>query len=73
MAVNAVQKSLQNLEMIITSLEPSQATASRDVENLKTNTNDAAKKHLEFTESSENQQEKNKQAFANLHKENEAF
>ena len=58
MAVNAVQKSLQNLELRITSLETSHATASRDIENLKTSTNDAAKKHLE-SESLENQQEKN--------------
>ena len=73
MAVNAVQKSLQNLELRITSLETSHATASQDIENLKTSTNDAAKKHLDFTESLENQQEKTKQAFANLQKENEAF
>lgn len=72
-AVNAVQKSLQNLELKITSLETSQATASRDIENLNTSTNDAAKKHLEFTESFENQQEKTKQAFANLQKKNKAF
>jgi len=73
MAVNAVQKSLQNLELRITSLETSLATASRDIENLNTSTNDAAKKHLEFTESFVNQKEKTKQAFANLQKENEAF
>ena len=73
MAVNAVQKSLQNLDLRITSLESSHATATRDIENLKTSTNDAAKKHLEFTESLENQQEKTKQAFANLQNENKAF
>ncbi|KAL9982000.1 hypothetical protein ACROYT_G010777 [Oculina patagonica] len=61
------------MELRITSLENSQATASRDIENLKTSTNAAAKKHLEFTESLKNQQKETKQAFANLQKENEAF
>ena len=72
-AVNVVQESLQKLELRIQSLESSQSTASRDIENLKTNLNDTAKKHLESTVSLDKYQKKTEQTLANLQEENEAF
>ena len=71
MAVNAVQKSLQNVELRITSLETSQATASRDIKIRARRT--PLRNILSLQRALKTSRKKTKQAFANLQKENEAF
>ena len=68
-----VRASLQKLEVRIQNLESSQATASHEIENLKTSLSDAAKKRQESAECLEKYQKETKQALTNLQKEKEAF
>ena len=68
-----VRASLQKLEVRIQNLESSQATASHDIENLKTSLSNAAKKRQESADCLEKYQNETKQALTNLQKEKEAF